>query len=410
MQINVLKKISNIKKIEKVIEYLAYLLIIMFYTGKLFEVFTFLIDILFLILLNVKKDKSFFTQYKVLLIAFSLLFTYLFFQSFVATDIPHALKNSLGMFRFVILFFALIYIFNTPEKIIKLVFSIFIIIGLLFIDASVQFFTGTDLFGYPLYANIRLTCWSDMPQLSPSIPIFLGVILTSWFTIKNKKIVILIIVFFSLMLLLAGNRGSVVYAIGSLLVVLMLSSYRKFLFQVLLGLALALVIVFSLNQQLYKQFSVYKDPFNATNNSGRTPLYEVAIDMIKDKPLLGIGSKNFRYDFSKYYLPVYNRTVDRSLSYETYRERVPYHVHNMLLSFLLNWGIVGTSIFLYILYYIYKHYMKGNDIAILSSVGLLYTVAPYNFGQSIAQGYWQFYIFLTLSFVVIMSKYKSLDK
>jgi len=410
MQISALRKISNITKIEKTIEYLVYLLIIMFYTGKLFEVFTFLIDILFLILLNVKKDKSFFTQYKVLLIAFSLLFTYLFFQSFVATDVSHALKNSLGMFRFVILFFALIYIFDTQEKIVKLGFSIFIIIGLLFIDASVQFFTGTDLFGYPLYANVRLTCWSDMPNLSSSIPIFLGMILTSWFTMKNKKIVILVIVFLSLMLLFAGNRGAIVYAIGSLLIVLMLSSYRKFLVQVMLGLILAIILVFSLNKQLYEQFSVYKDPFNATNNSGRTPLYEVAIDMIKDKPLLGIGSKNFRYDFSKYYLPVYERTLDRSSYYEAYLKRVPYHVHNMFLSFLLNWGIMGTSIFLYILYYIYKRYMKGNDLAILSSVGLLYTVAPYNFGQSIAQGYWQFYIFLTLSFVVIMSKYKLLNR
>jgi len=410
MQINVLQKTLHNGKIEKAIEYLTYLLILMFYTGKSFEVFTVLIDILFLILLKLNKDKSFFSKNKFLLKSFSVLFLYLFFQSFIATNIVHALENSMGMIRFVILFFALIYVFNTQEKIIKLIFSVFIIIVLLFIDATVQLSTGTDLFGFPLYHDMKLTCWSDMPNLSSYIPIFLGIILASFGIIKDKKIVFFIIILFSLMLFLSGNRGSVVYAIGSLFIVLMFSSYRKFLFQLILGLMLIMVLVFAFDKPLYKQFLVYKDPFNAKNNTGRTVLYETAIEMIKDKPLSGIGSKNFRYDFHKYYLPVYERTKDKNIYYEVYQERVPLHVHNMFLSFLLNWGIIGTVIFFSILYYIYKHYIKGNNLAILSSVGLLYTVAPYNFGQSIAQGYWQFCIFLTLAFVVIIGSYSNISK
>ena len=85
----------------------------------------------------------------------------------------------------------------------------------------------------------------------------------------------------------------------------------------------------------------------------------------------------------------------------------PLHTHNMLLSLLVNWGLIGTLIFAYIFFQIYKQYVYQNDIALLASIGFVYSIAPYNFGNTIVQSQWQFFIFLTLAFVVILGGYKS---
>jgi len=66
--------------------------------------------------------------------------------------------------------------------------------------------------------------------------------------------------------------------------------------------------------------------------------------------------------------------------------------------------------FLYILYKIYRKYIHNNDVAILCSVGFVYTIAPFNFGKSIAQSPWQFFVFLTLAFVVVLGRYKQLQE
>ena len=118
-------------RIEKAIEYLTYLMILLFYTGRVFQVFTVLIGILFIVLLFLRKDKEFIENNKSLFFLWGVFFVYLLIQSLFANHVWVALANSVGMIRFVILFFALVYVFNTRKKIQKLIFSSFIIIQLL---------------------------------------------------------------------------------------------------------------------------------------------------------------------------------------------------------------------------------------------------------------------------------------
>jgi len=397
-------------KIEKSIEYMTYLTILLFYTGKVFEVITFLIDILFISLLVIRKEKLFFEQHKKLIISFGILLLYFAVQSLFANNIKVALVNSLGMVRFIILFFALWYIFNTQEKVKKLIYSIFIVLSILFLDASYQYITGKDIFGYPLYQNIRLTCWSNMPKLSGSIAIFTGVLFASFLILKKKKMPVLITIFLMLMMFFAGNRGPIVYLVGAVFIVLLFSKYRKYLFYAVFGFGIIVTVIFTMNDKLYEHFSVYKNPMNAKNNAGRTPIYKVGIEMIKEHPFLGVGSKNFRYDFKTYHLKTYDPQIDNNEYDEIYSKKTPLHVHSIFLSFLLNWGTIGSLIFFYILYQIYKNHIRHNEIAILTSIGLVYCIAPFNFGKSIAQGQWQFYIFLTLAFVVILGSYNKLKE
>lgn len=397
-------------RIEKAIEYLTYLMILLFYTGKVFQVFTVVIGILFIVLLFLRKDKEFIQDNKNLLVLWGAFFLYLFIQSFFANHVLVALNNSVGMIRFVILFFALVYVFNTRKKIKRLIFSSFIIISALFVDATVQYFTGEDIFGYPMFEGKRLTCWAHISRLGESVAIFGGIILASFLIIKNKLLSLLIMIFLILMLVFSGNRGPVVYLLGALYVVLVFSNYWKYLFTITAGFIIVTFLAFFIDNRLYDQFSVYKNPFISDNNAGRTTIYKVGLEMMKENPVLGIGGKNFRYDFRDYYKKTYDGKKNLGFWDKYFGTITPYHVHSIWLSFLLNWGLIGTVLFLYILYKIYRKYIYNNDVAILCSVGFVYTIAPFNFGKSIAQSSWQFFVFLTLAFVVVLGKYYQLQK
>ncbi|MCF6206617.1 MAG: O-antigen ligase family protein [Sulfurovum sp.] len=398
-------------KLEKSIEYLTYFMILLFYTGKVFQIFTVLIDILFITLLYIRKDRMFFIKHKKLLIGFTVFFAYLVIQSMFAHDVGAALGNAIGMIRFVILFFALWYIFNTAEKIRKLMYSVITIIVVLFIDSAYQYVKGVDLFGHPLFQNLRLTAWDTKAKLGSFVAVLSGAAVASLFIIKQKWISLVAILMLVLMVFFSGSKGPVVYLVGSVVTVLLFSkAYRKYVLPILLLFSLVLGTVVLTNEKIAKRFEQFKHPLSAQNTSSRNQIYAASVEMLKSHPLLGIGSRNYREVFPSYYQPIYEQKQVKTYSDKKYINNPPLHTHSMLLSFLLNWGVLGTLLFFYILYMIYKEYIRGNEVALLTSIGLFYCIAPFNFGNTIARSQWQFYIFLTLAFVVIFGSYKRLQE
>ena len=397
-------------KLERAIEYLTYAMILLFYTGKVFQVFTVLIDILFIVLVYVRKEKVFFQEHQKLIYAFSVLFVYFAIQSLFAVDIRAALLNSLGMVRFVILFFALWYVFDSSEKVKRLIYSVYIIIGLLFLDASYQYVTGKDIFGH-VPVGVRLTAWDSKAKLGMFVAVFAGIVVASVEILQKKWLAWLSVIILFLIVVFSGNKGPVVYLSGAVFVVLLLSkTYRKYLFPTLTAIAILLATAIMTNDGISARFHQFTNPLSAKNTSGRNQIYETSIEMIKAHPLLGVGARNFRVVFPDYYLIVYNKKEKKDYYDEHYLTNPQIHTHGMFFAFLVNWGLIGTLMFFYILYLIYKKHIRNNDIALLASIGLIYCVAPFNFGNTIARSQWQFYIFLTLAFIVILGNFKYFKK
>ena len=391
-------------KIEKSIEYLTYGMILLFFTGKVFEVFTALIDILFITLLVIRKEKGFFQEHKREIILFGVLFVYFIMQSMFATYSLKALTNAVGMVRFVILMFALWYVFDSKEKVKRLLYSIYGLITILFVDAAFQFSTGKDLFGYPLYQGYRLTLWYEMPKLSEKISVLFGIVAAGLWITEKRKIAVLMMVLLTLMIVFAGNRGPVVYLIGSVFIIFLLSEYRKYLPHLIVGTVLLLAAVFAVNPKMYEAFKyAYTNPLEAKYNAGRTPIYEIAVLMIEDHPLLGIGSKNFTPEFHRYFQKIYDGRTTHDHYDEKYLTIPPSHTHSILLSMLLNWGLIGTLFLLFIFYRMYRSYIGGNRLAVLTLIGFIYAIAPFNFGKTVAHGQWQLFIFLSFTFALIVA-------
>ena len=234
------------EKLEKGIEYLFYLMILLYLVGKSFEIITVLIDILFIIycLKNRKSFLDFYIKFKQIFLPFGVLIGYFIVQSLFSNDISVALKHSLGMARFIILFFAILYIFNTKEKIKNVMIISFAALFIVNFDALYQYIFKVDIFGMPL-ASGRLTIWSDMPIVNLYSGEFVGLLFASVILLKDnyKRIAIFSFIFFIVIFFLSGNRSPIVALFSTLFIIGLLSNYRKYFILIFVGLG----IIFSLS-------------------------------------------------------------------------------------------------------------------------------------------------------------------
>ena len=397
-------------KLLKGIEYSFYLMLLLYLVGKSFEILTILIDVLFVIysIKNRNLFLEFYKKFKEIFIAFGVLILYFLIQSLFSNDISIALKHSFGISRFVILLFAIMYVFNTKEKIRNVMIVSFIALFIVNADSLYQFIFKVDIFGMPMYSgDKRLTAWTDMPIVNLYSGQFFGLLLASIFILKDnyRKIAIFSFVFFIIIFFLSGNRSPIVAMFSTLFIIGLLSSYRKYF--IMLFIVLGIVFSLSLfNEKLYKGYSAVLDPTSNKATSGRHQIYRTAFEIIKANPFLGIGGGMFRYEFQDYYAKIYDANSQDKYEKE-YLEISPYHSHNILLDMLVSWGIIGLLLIIYVAYFIYKVFVKNRPISLIASIGVLYCITPLQFAKSLSQSNWQFYTFLGLIFLVLVSIYET---
>ena len=397
-------------KLLKGIEYSFYLMLLLYLVGKSFEILTILIDVLFVIysIKNRNLFLEFYKKFKEIFIAFGVLILYFLIQSLFSNDISIALKHSFGVSRFVILLFAIMYVFNTKEKIRNVMIVSFIALFIVNADSLYQFIFKVDIFGMPMYSgDKRLTAWTDMPIVNLYSGQFFGLLLASIFILKDnyRKIAIFSFVYFIIIFFLSGNRSPIVAMFSTLFIIGLLSSYRKYF--IMLFIVLGIVFSLSLfNEKLYKGYSAVLDPTSNKATSGRHQIYRTAFEIIKANPFLGIGGGMFRYEFQDYYAKIYDANSQDKYEKE-YLEISPYHSHNILLDMLVSWGIIGLLLIIYVAYFIYKVFVKNRPISLIASIGVLYCITPLQFAKSLSQSNWQFYTFLGLIFLVLVSIYET---
>ena len=147
----------------KAIEYLFYLMILLYLVGKSFEVLTIIIDIIFIFYLIRNKELlvDYIDRYREVFYSFLLLLLYFLIQSLFTNNPLVSLSHSFGMVRFIILLFAVLYVFNTKEKIINVILVSFIALFIVNIDSLYQYIFKVDIFGVEMYGNgRRINAWN----------------------------------------------------------------------------------------------------------------------------------------------------------------------------------------------------------------------------------------------------------
>ena len=398
-------------RIEKIIEILFYLLILLYFVGKVFKPISFLIDILFIyqIFNNKQLILIFYEKYKRLILSFSVFIAYLLFQSFFLELKFFTFKSSFETIMYIFLVFAALYNFNCIDKIKKLIFVSYIILCLLAIDSFYQYFTGFDFFGREMWYGRRLTAWAERPDVSLMMGQFFGLLISSIFIFKGKeqKIAISVFLISLIVFIIAGNRSPLLALFSTFIFITLFSSYKKYML-ILIGLFILIFSFMFLNPKLYIAYSSLLNPTTSKSTSGRYELFDVGIEMIKDNPILGIGSHNYKHKFSEYFSKTNFEQYKDKYYVNVYSKTGASHVHSVFLDMIISYGIFGFFIFLWLVYNIYNMFIKNNEIGLLSSIGFLYCITPLQFGRSFTMGDWQFITYLGLIFLVLISQYKSL--
>lgn len=399
--------------LEKAIEYLFYTLILFYFVGKLYKGISFLIDILFIVYLSINRNLAldFFNKYKSLIVSFVFFAAYIILQSLFVDYKLYSLKSSFETILYIILFFSALFIFNTEDKIKKIIYVSFIALMIVSIDSFYQYFTGYDIFGKPMYGNgSRITAWNNAPKVSLMMGEFFGLLIASILLFKNnsKKIAIFVFIIALILFILSGNRSPIVALFSVFVFVSLFSNHRKYLIGILLLFGLGFALSFT-NNKLNSGYTKLLNPTSNQATSSRLPIYLTAIEIIKNHPIIGIGSHNY-----KYYHLEYIKKVDwkkyKSYYVQRFMSTRVSHAHSVLLDMVLSYGLLGIVFFVYILYNIYTFFIKDNSIGWIASIGFIYCITPFQFGRSFTMGDWQFITYLGLIFLALMSVYNLILK
>ncbi|MBP7741951.1 MAG: O-antigen ligase family protein [Aliarcobacter sp.] len=266
------------------------------------------------------------------------------------------------------------------------------------------------MFGKEMWPGGRLTAWADRPDVSLMMGQFFGLLIASIFIFKNKmqKIAIVMFILSFTIFILAGNRSPILAISSVFILMIFFSTYRKYIL-LLFGLFILIFSMSLLNPKLKTAYGSFLNLSNSQSTSGRYELFDVGFEMIKDNPILGIGSHNYKHKFREYFEKIDINKYENKTYIEIYSKSNVSHVHSVFLDIVISYGLLGTIIFLLVIFNIYKTFVKNNEIGLLASIGFLYCLTPFQFARSFTMGDWQFITYLGLIFLALISQYKYLE-
>jgi len=313
-----------------------------------------LISMSFLFVLINKK--YFFLFKKNISLYFLLIYLYLIFNSLISIDTESGLARNVGFFRFILLFFALNYIFFNSKN-INLAFKIWILIILVVIaDGFYEIIFGQNILGYKLSQTTPqgriVSFFKDeliiVSFLNGFIFLILGYLYQN-FDNKNLNknfLTFLILSMFIVFIIFSGERSNTIKAIIGLFIFFTLNHHIKLKIKII-GV-LAAIILFSVSFQNNKWVKyryghdllfriINKDKREIyIKNSLYFELYRSGLEVFKKYPYFGVGNKNYR---------VVSCIVDSPLECNT-------HPHQIYIEILAEHGLFGFILLLSILFYL----------------------------------------------------------
>jgi O-antigen ligase len=247
-------------------------------------------------------------------------------------------------------------IINTPKK------WLFFAISLTVVAFIESFFGILKNINHPEYGGRIIGTLGNPNQLAIYLllPIFIVIIIyKNWITTNFKQeiftkyilsfVFIIFLLIYFICLIKTATRGVFIGLIVSFISIFLLItlSKRQFFKNELLAASLILVAILFLfyykNSTYVQQNSNLARLTHLVNSDGyntfkaRIENYKIAIDGIKERPILGWGQETFHYTFAKHYNP------------KMYQDKIWYdRVHNIFLDWLVSAGTIGMLSYLFL--------------------------------------------------------------
>jgi O-antigen ligase len=342
-------------------------------------------------LIYIFKNKLFFYFTKKPVIIFFIFCIYCILVSiFVAKDTMLSFESSLFYFRIGVFSCLIWYLIEQDTKILNYFYYALVISFLvLIVDGYIQFFTGSNIIGFPRVGG-RISSFFGDELIMGSYLSRLFPLIFALFVIKQKKNIYesyslgIVFILTDILIYISGERAAfVLFNISTIFIIILIREYQKF------RLVTFIVALFSIGSITYFDDDIRKRMINTTveqmgltSNSKKsifTPdhdsLMRTAYNMFLDKPLFGQGPKMFRL-------------ICKDEKYATGNTPCMTHPHNFYIQLLAETGVIGFSflfsVFVYMLYCAYrqfksmilrqKRYLSDYQVCLLA--GILITVWP----------------------------------
>ena len=321
------------------------------------------------------------SMFKILII----LYIYLVFNSIYNYSLNQnygfdGIIRSISFIKFIFLAFSLKIMITQKIEINKIMLNWMLILLIVLIDVFYEFFIGHNILGFKSLDQTRIISFFYDENVIGAYILTISFIVITFFLNKDlnykKKLLLNFLLFIiPICILITGERSNFLKCLllFSVIIFFINSSYlftsKKILVTILFS---SVVLSISFNETLYiKQTEFFKRILKVENaekisdrfqNIKYFSHYDAALSIFKDKPLNGVGNKNFRYECSneKHYNENLNFSIHRCTTH-------PHQIHFELLS---EHGLIGYCLFFYFFFlFIRKNYLNFfelNDIHILT--------------------------------------------
>ena len=320
------------------------------------------INFILLTIIN-KKYEIFNSKFLVFFFLFCLMITIVSFFSLNTSSI----QSGLFYFRFGLFSLAGYILIDVKKDLLKYtLYLLLFIYFMLFIDSIYQYKFNENLLGFKYInlSNFRITSFFGKDEILGSYSVrllpltfFLIIFTLDKSNIKKRILFISLFIISSVIILISGERTSLAL-LFLLILFLFISSFnlRKLLiFPIIVSLIIFTVIISKSNKIKNRMINTTINQLGLSEKSERLVLfsktyeghYLIALNMFKEKPILGHGPKMFRFYCSK----EENFVADNACTT---------HPHNFYAQILAETGLVGflflLTIFLYILFLFLKNF------------------------------------------------------
>ncbi len=271
-------------------------------------------------------------------------------SSLLSENVLHSIRSSFFSIRFIFYFFVILFLLQYSTVFGKL----FLYIALTFflvclVDSIIQIIFGKNLFLYPANFNKITGLFFEEKKLGRYIISMSPILVGLYLFFSNRKLkqkIYICFIFLNIVFIISlftSERVSMFYSIFTILILTIFGSKfdKKFLISFLVPIIL-FGMIYQLNfykfedqvKNTFKQITNNKTEFSYPSTQHRAFIF-TSIELFKKNPIIGVGPNNYR-----------NSCVQVRLEEIT---NCSTHPHNILFQLLSETGILGVSIYIYIL-------------------------------------------------------------